>query len=439
MRLLRERAEAAGLLAVGTSAALALGWRGGSIAGWLIAGPALAGLVLLWLSGRTRRRERAALDAGVRLLLERLGGTPSGSTARDLEQCARLAADRESLERARAEQALAVLRGVADPVIATDESGRAVLWNPACADLFAPRGIVAGDAVDSLFTSRELLDVHAGALAGRSGRCSVRLASRNGPRVHEVWAIPIERGAVLTLRDVTESATAAQLKTDFVANASHELRTPLTAIRAAVETLADQAREDPDAARWLMEKITGNLDRLDELTRDLLDLSRLESPEALVRIVPARASEIVESAFADLRPLFERRRLSLAVDLDGALERLRTDPNLLALILKNLLDNAGKFAFEGTEVRVTGRARGGDARFEVSDRGVGIPLEHQPRVFERFYQVDEARAGGGERGTGLGLAIVKHAAKALGGSVGLESVWQRGTTVWVELPGCVGG
>lgn len=438
MRFGRDRAEAAGLIAVGSSAAVALGWGWSSPAGWVVAGLALVGGALLWAGMLERRREKAEIDADVRSLLTRLGATPTGSTAADLEACTRRVAAREA-ERVRADRALAVLRGVAEPVIATDESGRVVLWNPPAAELCSPRGISPGDALDSLFASRELLDLHAAALAGNAGRCQVRLASRSGVRVHEAWATPIERGVVLTLRDVTESAAAAQLKTDFVANASHELRTPLTAIRAAVETLADQAREDPDAARWLIDKVTGNLDRLDELTRDLLDLSRLESPEAVVRIVPARASAIVAAAHADLRPLFERRRLTLAVDLDPALERLRTDPNLLTLILKNLLDNSGKFAFEGTDVRVTGRARGRDARFEVIDRGVGIPLEHQSRVFERFYQVDEARAGGSERGTGLGLAIVKHAVKALGGSVGLESVWQRGTTVWVELPGCVEG
>jgi two-component system phosphate regulon sensor histidine kinase PhoR len=355
-----------------------------------------------------------------------------------LEECVRRVSALLDAERDRADRAQAVLGGVAEPVVATDASGRVVLWNASAAELWSPRVIAGGEALETLFASRELLDVHAQALAGRPGRGQVRLASRGGPRVHEVWATPIDGGAVLTLRDVTDVAAAAQLKTDFVANASHELRTPLTAIRAAVETLAEQAREDPEAARWLIGKILGNLDRLDELTRDLLDLSRLESPEAVVRIGPARASEVVSSASADLMPLFERRGLTLAVDLDPALERLRTDANLLGLILKNLLDNAGKFAFEGTEVRVTGRARGADARFEVRDRGVGIPLEHQSRVFERFYQVDTSRSGSG-RGTGLGLAIVKHAARALGGSVGLESVWQRGTTVWVELPGCVEG
>ncbi|MBM4107229.1 MAG: hypothetical protein FJ255_00180 [Phycisphaerae bacterium] len=404
---------------------------------WAIAATALIGAAALFASIRERRRERGRIDEGVRTILGRLGGSaasgaPAGET---LARCVRLLDAALSADRARGGLAAAVLRGVGEPVIATDRNGRVTLFNPAGADLCAPRPPAAGDPLDALFASRELLDLHAAALRGEPGRAQARLAVRGGTRTFQVGAAPLEDGgAVLTLRDVTDVAAAAQLKTDFVANASHELRTPLASIRAAVETLGDQARDDPAAAEWLMGKIVGNLDRLDDLTRDLLDLSRIESPEAVVRIVPARASAIVASASADVQPALARRRLTLALDLDPALERLRTDPGLVALILKNLLDNAAKFAFEGTEVRLVGRRTPAGARFEVVDRGVGIPLEHQARVFERFYQVDEARAGGAERGTGLGLAIVKHAAKALGGTVGLESVWQRGTTAWVEIP-----
>jgi two-component system phosphate regulon sensor histidine kinase PhoR len=256
---------------------------------------------------------------------------------------------------------------------------------------------------------------------------------------------------VITLRDVTELATAVQLKTDFVANASHELRTPLSSIRAAVETLAEQAKDDPASLDWLIGKIATNVGRLEEMTRDLLDLARLESPEVPVEIVAVSAAELAESLTEVFDAACRERRLTLRFDLDPALRHLRTDPRLLTLILKNLVDNATKFAFEGTTILVAGRALRPDgrigaveagpllsARFEVTDQGVGIPIEQQARIFERFYQVDTSRAGlKPKRGTGLGLAIVKHAVKALGGNVGVRSVWQQGTTITVELPGCV--
>jgi signal transduction histidine kinase len=130
---------------------------------------------------------------------------------------------------------------------------------------------------------------------------------------------------------------------------------------------------------------------------------------------------------------------------------IRTDPKLLDLVLRNLVDNATKFAFEKTAIVVgaelmpqTSGSPG--VRFSVVDRGIGIPLAHQQRIFERFYQADTARTGEGgkpstdvniPRGTGLGLAIVKHALKNLDGSIRVESVWKQGTTMIVEIPGCV--
>jgi two-component system phosphate regulon sensor histidine kinase PhoR len=129
---------------------------------------------------------------------------------------------------------------------------------------------------------------------------------------------------------------------------------------------------------------------------------------------------------------------------------LHTDRKLLMLILRNLVDNATKFANEHTSVRVIAQVlppagntlRGpprGTLRIKVVDTGLGIPIEHQQRIFERFYQVESSRTGlTARRGTGLGLAIVKHAVKDLGGTIKIESVWKQGTTMSVEVPGCVG-
>jgi two-component system, OmpR family, phosphate regulon sensor histidine kinase PhoR len=193
-----------------------------------------------------------------------------------------------------------------------------------------------------------------------------------------------------------------------------------------------------------MSMLSGNVARLEEMVRDLLDLSRLESPEAALRIEPAPGSELARGLSEDFSNACRQRSLTLVFDLDPALERVRTDRKLLGLILSNLIDNATKFAFEGTEIRVVGRPlapqNGGLAgvRLEVIDRGVGIPLNQQSRVFERYYQVDQARDGGRiRRGTGLGLAIVKHAVRRLGGTIRVNSVWQQGTTMVVELPGCL--
>ena len=195
--------------------------------------------------------------------------------------------------------------------------------------------------------------------------------------------------------------------------------------------------------------ISGNVSRLEEMVRDLLDLSRLESTEAPANPEPVSLGELAAALSDDFGPALKERRLSLRFEIDPGVERLRTDPRLLELILKNLIDNASKFAYEGTTVRVLASPwtpeRGPGAqdqepgvRIRVIDRGVGIPISQQQRVFERFFQVDPSRSGfAHRRGTGLGLAIVKHAVKALGGTIGLNSVWKQGTTMIIEIPGCL--
>ena len=124
---------------------------------------------------------------------------------------------------------------------------------------------------------------------------------------------------------------------------------------------------------------------------------------------------------------------------------MRTDRNLITIVLRNLIENAIKFSDEHEEVLVRGLCEPGESEhvpdicvFEVIDHGEGIPLPMQQRIFERFYQVDQSRDGSKiARGTGLGLAIVKHAVRTLGGSIKVKSVWQRGTTMRVELPGAL--
>jgi two-component system phosphate regulon sensor histidine kinase PhoR len=252
-------------------------------------------------------------------------------------------------------------------------------------------------------------------------------------------------GALLSLRDVTELANAVRIKTDFVANASHELRTPLAAIRGAVETLQTEAGENPKIAARMREIIAGHVNRLEGLVQDLLDLSRVESGEAALRIEPLVLDMLRRSILDQFEETCAARGVRIHFDIPDALDGWRTDPRLVVLILRNLVENASKFAHDNTEIRIVGRIERSETevvRFEVRDKGIGIPLAQQQRVFERFYQVDPARPGyeqlssigRAKRGTGLGLAIVRHAVKALGGRVGIQSIYTQGTTVWFEVP-----
>lgn len=351
--------------------------------------------------------------------------------------------------RARAMNLAAILDALHEPVLVTDTNGRVVIGNREVDEFFQMRrGGIMGRGIEDLFTQSDALRLHANAVGGALGAGQVRFATPAGTRIYEMIAAPVElagvsgdsgattRGVVVTLRDVTDLATAVQLKTEFVANASHELRTPLASIKGAIETLRDGAIDDAPMAARLTEMISTNVVRLEELVRDLMDLSRLESPEAPVHFERVDVQALCQSVVSMSEAACKERQLTIDARVDVAVREVVTDRQLLQLVLQNLIDNATKFAYEGTTIRVEGEAlAGGGVRWRVIDRGIGIPINQQQRIFERFYQVDSARSGGAKRrGTGLGLAIVKHAVKRLGGTIGVQSVWKQGTTMEVELP-----
>jgi two-component system, OmpR family, phosphate regulon sensor histidine kinase PhoR len=262
---------------------------------------------------------------------------------------------------------------------------------------------------------------------------------RNGQRgTFQAVASPTKTGGLLlVLRDISTLAGAAQMKTDFVANASHELRTPIAAIKIAFETLADVYHEDPDQTRRCVEIIAGHLRRLEEMLGDLLDLSRVEAPGVEPSLVPVDIDEMFASLRDGMDTMSRQKLVELAFGESEAPkpEIFVSDPRLLNLILKNLVENSIKFTPAGGKVSAD-VIENGDSSVSliVADTGIGIPQQHLERVFERFYQVDPARSGSAGRGTGLGLAIVKHAVHALGGTVDLNSAVGTGTTITCRLP-----
>lgn len=400
-------------------------------------------------------------------LARRLRQSPAdgGRDVRERAETSRHGSTRHSSSR-HGNELSAVIDAIDEPVLATDGEGVVRLCNRAAEWLLSrDQARVIDRPLDELVTQQDLLELHAAALRGEAGRSQIRITRDDKVRVYEVsavplgevdaaggWPSPLTRGVVVTLRDVTELATAVQLKTDFVANASHELRTPLTSIRGAIETLREYGVEDAELHARLTQMIAENAGRLEAMLMDLMDLSRLESPDAPLEVSRFSPVEMAQTLTSMHDDACRARDLTLSFDLPAALTCLETDPRLLQMVLKNLIENATKFAYEGTTVLVRAKIvpaqsdqarRDGtqardSVRFEVVDQGIGIPLAQQQRVFERFFQVDRARSGPPSlRGTGLGLAIVKHATRLMGGRVGLQSVWKEGTTVWVELADCV--
>ncbi len=339
----------------------------------------------------------------------------------------------------------AILDRVDAPILVFDPAGEIVHANASSATLLGRRADeLVGRAISDLFSQSALVACCERAVGGVPSRARVTLAILESPRTFDASAIPLQASewpwAVLTLQDVTDLATANRLKTDFAANASHELRTPVASIKGAAETLAD-ADDDPALRERLLSIIARNATRLEELLADLLELSRLESQDAQPPAERFGVSDLLQEIASLYEPRCTKRSVRFEFEIADSVTEISLNRRLLEIVLANLMDNATRFAAEGTACVVqVNRADADqgiskrDVRFEVTDRGAGIPLADQSRIFERFYQVSQSRTRGGAGGTGLGLSIVKHAVQLLGGRVGVESILHKGSTFWVEVP-----
>ncbi|MGH7751240.1 MAG: sensor histidine kinase, partial [Gemmatimonadales bacterium] len=236
---------------------------------------------------------------------------------------------------------------------------------------------------------------------------------------------------LVVLHDVTRLRRLEAVRRDFVANVSHELKTPLTSIAGYAETLSHEAEGD---ARRFAETILSNARWMQRLVDELLDLSRIE---AGAWNPSPRVVDLVEAAREAWAPFAESAAArQVAFDVRAAKEApaATVDPEALEQILANLFDNALRHTPPGGKITVDTAAAPGGVALRVQDTGSGIPREHLPRVFERFYRVDAARSRA-QGGTGLGLSIVKHLVEAHGGRVWAESRVGEGTTIHVFLPG----
>jgi two-component system, OmpR family, phosphate regulon sensor histidine kinase PhoR len=218
-----------------------------------------------------------------------------------------------------------------------------------------------------------------------------------------------------------------QVRSEFLGNVSHELRTPLFALQGFIETLLDGAIDDPAVNRDFLQKAHSHTMRLNALLKDLIDISRIESGEMRMSFRYFPLDELITSHVDGMHPMAEARGIALTVDPTALAPRqVMGDKDRLGQALTNLIDNAIKYTAAGGSVSVAVRDDNERAWIDVVDSGVGIPSEHLPRIFERFYRVDKERsreAGG----TGLGLAIVKHIVEAHGGRVDVKSVPGKGS------------
>lgn len=237
-------------------------------------------------------------------------------------------------------------------------------------------------------------------------------------------------GIVILMLDITEKEQAEQLRREFTANVSHELKTPLHAISGYAELLKNgmvQTRDVPEFS----ERIYSEAQRMICLVEDIIALSHLDEGAEQLQREPVELYALTESVLHTLQPTADAAQVRLF--LEGEPNYVNGVRQLLQEIVFNLCDNAIKYNRKHGEVRVTVRQSENGTRLTVADTGIGIPPEHQQRIFERFYRVDKSHSKA-LGGTGLGLSIVKHAARLHDAVIELNSIVEKGTTVTVTFP-----
>lgn len=250
-------------------------------------------------------------------------------------------------------------------------------------------------------------------------------------RPYLVRAVPIESGgAVVVLEDQTQLHRLERVRRDFVANVSHELRTPLASIRLLIETLLAGAKDDPDVSVRMLHQVIGEVEALTQLAQELLDLSMIEAGQMPMQLAQVEIHEVIDEQLRHFAPQAEQKQIALS-NAAPIGWRAEIDQKLIGRVLGNLIHNALKFTPPGGQITIGAEAGAEKITVSVRDTGVGIPPEELPRIFERFYKVDQAR---GKSGTGLGLAIARHIVEAHGGKIWAESKPGQGAVFYFTLP-----
>ncbi|MBI4405949.1 MAG: PAS domain S-box protein, partial [Deltaproteobacteria bacterium] len=326
-----------------------------------------------------------------------------------------------------------IMSAISDAIYAVDPNGNPLFFNSRFELLFLGKSDRKNLKLWEVFREPEILGAFEVALKEeKTGQASATpLEQREGlKRFFSLSVSPLRKhdghlyGVVGIFHDVTDLKSAEQMRIDFVANVTHELRTPLTSIKGYSDTLVQDIEKGKPPSLEFLSTIKRNSDRLMNLINDLLDLSSLESIDILQRET-VNTEEVTARALSQLSQSFESKRQQ--VEMKIVQKTVLADAQKLEQVLVNLLDNANKYTPTGGKICVLWESDDTNVFLKISDTGPGIPIEHQSRLFERFYRVDKARSRA-HGGTGLGLAIVKHIIQRHQGTVWVQSEPEHGAT-----------
>ena len=326
------------------------------------------------------------------------------------------ALDRERLQLA------SILRSMADGVITLDRHANVIVTNPQASPLLQdgqPHEVV--------------LSLYEEVMEGTSEKT---IEVKQDERYYTLTVTPLVgeddfEGAVVVIRDTSESHRLDKMRTDFVANISHELRTPLVTLQGYSEAIIDGITESDEATKEFASIIYDESLRLARLVNDLLDLARIESGKETMHFTSFDIGDFLPRVMRKFNQMASEKEIRLQTDAPHRL--IEADGDRLEQVFTNLIGNAIAHTDSG-EIRIEATEETDGLRIQLTDTGHGIPKEDLPFVFERFYKADKARTSGSKTGTGIGLAIVKNVVDAHHGKVSVSSTLGVGTTFEIYLP-----
>ncbi|MDI6715988.1 MAG: ATP-binding protein [Actinomycetota bacterium] len=347
---------------------------------------------------------------------------------------------RDKIEELKSEKAKAelILNSMAEGILLVNKSDEVVLTNPAIERIFKVKAndIIGRPVIhsirsydldravhESLSLEKEVVDE----IELQSPFRSLRL--RVMPVVNSLG----EKQALAVIRDITRQKQVERLRKDFIVNVSHELKTPLTGLKLLSDTLLRSIDTDPKSSKIFIKRLDKELSTLINMVRELIDLSKLESPQQTIEKEFVDLGEVVSEVGSSFTQLAAGKGLSLTVNIPESIPKILGDRDQLLTLTRNLVDNAIRYTPAGGKVDVKLEENNNSINLVVKDNGIGIAKREIPRIFERFYRVDKARSRE-TGGTGLGLSIVKHIAENHRATISVDSALGMGSTFTISFP-----
>jgi two-component system phosphate regulon sensor histidine kinase PhoR len=338
----------------------------------------------------------------------------------------------------------AILGSLTEGVLVSDREGKIILANGQFLRMFdvedVPQGRTVMEATRLIEVDRAVEEINAvGGMRGLELQVPGS-ESRQAQTLAVNMAAIVEgnqerSGVVVVFHDLSKLRRLEVVRQEFVTNLSHELRTPLSILAGYLETLEDPNQLKGSEGKKIWAVLQRNCERLTLLVGDLLELSRMDSGQLELKKIARSPKEILQEVHEDWQRAFASKKVKLKLECPEKLPAVLMDSLRMGQIFSNLMENALRFAPEGSEVKLTAKQgeSGHEIEFTVEDEGEGIPEDKIDRVFERFFRVDGGRVRE-QGGTGLGLSIVKHLVQLHEGIVWAKNGLQKGTHIILAFP-----